>query len=585
MTKLDSAQSVALLSSAANKVVVAGPGSGKTRTLVALVARECTRYSAAQVAVLTFTNAAADEIKERLARDSNMDARLGFCGTLHSFLFLLLRSYPEHSGLPGSLALVEPGTADELLETVRAEMGVKVSGKRLQEAAREEYAKWLTSQSQPHFPEPESLDTREAIAAKEFYRRLITSGLLTFDTLLVFGLRLVIALTKAGKWPYRAVLWDEGQDGSGVDFDVLESCGAERKVIVADVDQSIYGFRGAEPARLVALTQPGSQWETITFETNYRSCQAVCRAANRLIGHNLDRLPKSTVPHRQEEGMSEAIPCHSQGGEIAVVTARIREFMEAGSSCSDIAILARTRRRAATFSEALMASGMPVRKRPEEAPAPADWKVAKLLLTAAAAPWSDFAVYGYVAMREGKQEADMLLRKAQLDGKPLKDLYLGSEDMWPESGDARLTPSDVADILTRHSLSRESVEKARGIAESLGGRRDPRNLAASLSEPPEKPDDGDMAGVTICTAHAAKGREFKHVFVVGMEEGTFPARKSMDSIEEERRLFFVALTRARDTVTCTWCRELPSYRGPTLQHGPAEPMEPSRFLFESGLIT
>lgn len=582
MMELDCKQLVALKSLAPLKVIVAGPGSGKTRTLVAMLARECTRFEAQQVAVLTFTNAAADEIKERLARDAHMDTKLGFCGTLHSFLFLLLRSYPGESCLPGSVALIEPESALEMLETVRVEMGVRIPAKGLIESYDRVFKGWVMNHPDKAFPPYDAGDSKDEIVAKAYFIRLASSGLMTFDTLLVFGLQLVRRLTQTGRWPYKAVLWDEGQDGSYEDFDILEACGAERKVIVGDPDQSIYGFRGAAPGRLAALTT-GDKWETTKLESNYRSTISVCAAANALIAHQLDRVPKITIPTRIEPGLAEMCACDSQGHEITLVLLWISGYIATGSSYSDIAILARTRHRASVFSAALLANGIPVRTRPEEAPAPKDWKQAKLLLTVAAAPWSDFAVYSYVAAREGREIAEKIRRQAQLEGKAMKGLYFGAGDLeWLVADDARLTPANVADLMALHSISRESIEKAHGIAEELGGRLDPRNLAAALSEPLEKPDEGDMRGVTICTVHAAKGREFKHVFIVGMEDDSFPSRKSLD-IQEERRLFFVALTRARDTVTCTWCREMAIYRGPKVQPGPAEPKEPSRFLAEAGL--
>lgn len=560
---LDQYQQAVVDSRAPLRAVAAGPGSGKTRTLVAAVVAESGHTPPEEIVVITYTTAAAREITERLAKGWTEDFRFGYVGTLHGFLFRMLRQCGSVLGYSSSLGILDEDTARTLLRAIADQMGVRAS-----EAALDH------SLSLPE-SELEHVRTPTSLAVREFYHRCRSSGSLTFDMVLRDGVRLVKLQLP---WHYTSLFYDEAQDGSDLDFEFIKSAPFLRKAVVGDGDQAIYGFRGGKPANFTALCNSGD-WELHKLQANYRSAAAVCGAANALISHAPDRVRKYTAAVSGRDGLVEAHAFEFPPMELHWTAEWARA---AHARDASVAVLCRTNREVQTFASLLRASGIPVREQVEEEK-PEDWRLCKLLIAALAQPWSPSVVHAYVTAKAGPKVADRLRREAELNLKSLFEVYFGnmsSAELILHSGE--VIPNILVGRLCAEGISEASIKILGAAITEEGWLSAPSlpDLLLLLGER-EKISKEEGHGVTVCTIHAAKGREWDVVVMPGCE-----ARKEQDSAEAEeaRRLYYVGITRAKESIHLTWCRNRPQSRGPNLPPGPMEPREPSPFLREAGLI-
>lgn len=551
---------------------LAGPGSGKTTTLVEAVYRRCIEDGPQSVICLTFTNAGAQEMKERLAKRYEQDSacestssqvRLGFCGTLHSFLLRLLRKQFQLAGLSCPPSVIEESTAISILIGVARDLGCKTSERKLIEQLRES--------------NPFSTVTRrmlvDEIVLMEFHRRLQQEGLLTHDALLHYGLRLIKAFDS---WGFKHLFVDECQDGADIDFEIYNAMPCQTKFYVGDPDQAIYGFRGGNVQNIVLMNNC-SIYETHFLETNYRCRQGICDAANSLIGKNSIRVEKFT---RASEGggLVRHFLVDSPISEMMNVAGMIAENIASGIKPESQAVLCRTNRQAKEFSDFLRSQGVAVAFS-ERPPEPSDWRKAMLVVSALAAPQSDLAWLALVEAVDGPKAAEKLKGIAAVKMRSVRETLIRGEgheigQRWYQN-DGLLSMSGFLGVESRARLHDACREL------SIGGEWTMADLANYLKSGERR--ETKQPGVAILTAHGAKGREWEAVFIVGLEEGSFPQAKKDTDIEEERRLMFVAVTRAKNQLTLLSCAARPQNRGPNLPPGPLEPKQVSRFVKEAGL--
>lgn len=436
--KLNEEQRAAVESPAKNRLAIAAPGAGKTRTLCAAVAHEIALGTPpSTIVVVTYTAAAAGEMERRLKGEFCVTGRLGYCGTLHAFCLSLIREHPNALGMPDRLSVIDDDQREDVLETVRAEMGIKCSAKKALELLEASKGADMPGTS------------KEALLVKEYHRRLRHAGLIDFDMVLKLGLDYIRAastvhpmhrylvesreiqdiLLKTHQWPFKAVFWDEGQDSADMDFDILSAMPCERKYLTGDSDQGIFQFRGGNVARFTRMAAPGSGWELHVLSTNYRSVATIVEHAQRLIEHNAGRVAK-TMKAVRDGGAVEVHRCETPGGELGYVLDKIVRLIcdndpdkeKSSDVLKSVAVLARTNRLADSVAQHLAANGVPVRKSKERA-VPMDWKRTKLLLTVLDNPHNDFAVYQYLVMKLGKTEADKLKQVAALNMTNLATAY------------------------------------------------------------------------------------------------------------------------------------------------------------------
>jgi len=542
---LDAAQAACVASAAPLKVAVAGPGSGKTRLLAAAVAAEPDPRAAC---VVTYTAAAARELRARLAA-AGVEA--GWCGTLHAFCLRTARERHALAGLPARLSVARDAQRESVMRSVLEDTGL---GRKM---TLSRALKWSESAVGAGALLAGRLPP-EALAAAEFHSRMLGCGLLDFQAVLDCGLAAAKAAAAAGEWPYRLLAWDEFQDSSPQDAAVMAAMPFGRKLAVGDPDQAVYGFRGGDPSAMLRLAAGGSGWEAHKLETNYRSCPEVCALGERVAAGQSRRLAKSCRPAPgAAPGEVREAACGSPQAEAAEVAAWL-----AGRDPSSCAVLCRTNWHAEQVAAALAAAGARVAERRSEA-LPEDWRAAEALLCALDNPWSDAAVAAHRECQVGAQRADAEARAARAAMVSLNESLGGRYSAGPWRREA-----------LKFGLSAGSVQRVLAAADALGDCTASEALLhlRSGEPPPASP------GVAVSTAHAAKGREWESVAVCGCEEGLFPQSKRDSDADEERRLFFVACTRASRRLLLCWSRSRPQWRGRGSPPGPAEPRERSRFL-------
>lgn len=549
-TQISSHQGVAAFNEADKVLMIAGPGSGKTATLIERLFHLLDQGCESEfMMVITFTNAAANELEKRIYSDQrwsigHADHTLGYVGTLHGFLMALLGKHHRLAGLPEKLSVIDDEQKVGLLEDIAKELGVK------KYSAKKESLKLRR-------PPAGVTLTQEELVAREYYRRLQSSGLLDFDSILHFGLQLIQNLVTLGweVWKWQALFVDEYQDSASEDSAIYGAMACRWKFVVGDPDQSIYKFRGGDVRNILALaesitegrTVPG--WALCTVEINYRCAVTICQAANRLIANNPHRLPKLTLAADYTDGRVDRIELNSAGSEMAFVAHAINQGLD--SPC-DIAVLARTNRIAEDFGKYLTGLGIGVRRK-KAVVQPGDWRMAKLLLTVLMNPWNDFAAKQYIEARRGDKEAKNLHSEAVMKMQSLNDFALhftGNENF--------------NELMVKEGISMESRQRMADAVLQLIDTKPVYTLSdllifISLGEE-HRQEEGE--GVTVTTFHSAKGREWHTVYLVAAEQEIVPdGRKNVD-IEEERRLFYVAITRAKRKLVITHCKTRPAPFGP-----------------------
>ncbi len=631
---LNESQREAVSAPAAPLLVLAGAGSGKTRVLVHRIAwlLAVEGVSPWGVLAVTFTNKAAMEMRGRIEQMLGHPVAGMWVGTFHGLAHRLLRAHWQEAGLPESFQILDSDDQLRLIKRIlRAENidearwpprqvqwyinGRKDEGLRpaMVEAGGDPYQQQLV---------------RIYMAYEEQCRR---SGLVDFAELLLRAWELwrdrphVLAHYRER---FRHVLVDEFQDTNTIQYAWLRLLVGDsgHPFVVGDDDQSIYGWRGAriENIQRFARDFPGTR--TVRLEQNYRSTGTILEAANALIAHNEGRLGKELWTAGEKGDPIRLYSAFNDLDEARFVVGRIQEWVEReGGRRSDAAILYRSNAQSRLFEEALMAAGIPYRVygglRFFER---AEIKDALAYLRLAANPADDAAFERIVNTPPrgiGERTLAALRERARARNTTLWQASLELDSVAPRARNALAAfrsliegialeleglelEAQVRQAIERSGLvehyGRESGERGQARIENLeelvnaarGFRPEAAAMAPGEPEVPEEPlaaflahaalEAGErQAGpsedcVHLMTLHSAKGLEFPLVFIAGLEEGLFPHQMSLQEpgrLEEERRLCYVGMTRARRLLylSCAESRRL---------HGSDSPQLPSRFLRE-----
>lgn len=559
------AQRAAIDSNSPELMAVAGPGSGKTATLVSRIQRLVaggTPHDA--IVVLTFTNAAARELQERLGTvkahvngDESMPPidvpPVGFIGTLHSFALRCLREHGHHIGYDRGVSLIDPEAADDLLAETAKQMGCKLSLKQLVE---------LRGAGRPTLKEYEFDVAR--ITVRAFYDEMRAAGVVDYDALLSEFARLLETETGAAAVgaSFLHLLVDEVQDSSPLDWKIYRALPIPNKCYVGDPDQAIYGFRGGSVAEMVAAEESPAI-EVVKLEENFRSCAEVCAAAQHLIEANRIRVQKVTRSVVGRGGGVELLePAENAGHEIAVVAERIRSELTAEPDAS-IAVLARTNWIAAAFRKELPELGIPVVTQKLVA-LPDDWRTARALVEFLTDPQNDTVAYFYLIARfiaDGmKPAAARLAARGLRIGAGAAGVALNQYA--PQLRFDRVNEADtVLHVAGTQKISREARAIMADRLADLPNGATAAELSLSLAELRSYEKEDTAGNVRVMTVHASKGREFDVVFLVGLEEEVFPGKRAADdaaAIEEERRVAYVGATRARRALYLSFARTRPT---------------------------
>lgn len=574
------AQRQAITSEQGEILVLAGPGSGKTRTTLQRIERLLEEGADPKMmVVISFTNAAANELHNRLPTDPTAGDKieLGFIGTLHSFCLRLLKDHGEGLGYGAGISLISPESAIDLLNSKAKQLGCKTPVKDL-----------LLLKAEGRPKRGTKLSLAQTVVAS-YFDDLKEAGIVDYDTLLM---EVRDALTgdskEATTFQFLVMarfMWlfvDEVQDSSAMDWQIYRALPCVYKFLVGDTDQAIYGFRGGRIAETVDYAaRPSTQ--VIKLEENFRSRSEICDAATALIRHNKKRVDKATISTKGPGGAVHIISVANEGEEIGFVSRTIGNILATNlaadaKSQPSIAVLSYTNAIASAFRDTLKGTGIPLVDF-QRAELPRDWPLARATVELLADPNNDALAYFYLVHLEeakgaapdaARAKAHEIRRAAAAAGRSINELSLGI--IRPE------TPGDAMRALADVPICRESRQILADRCKEMPRASTVAEFALSIAEVRAFEQEGEGDGVRVLTIHGAKGREFDFVFLVGAEDECFPGRsKTEEGIEESRRVFFVAMTRAKSTLYISYAHS----RGVTYgRHTTINERHPSRFIAE-----
>ena len=603
-------------------LVVAGAGSGKTRTVVHRIAYLIAERGVhpAEILAVTFTNKAAGELKSRLADLVGPRAGDLWTATFHSAALRVLRVYGERIGLAPGFPVYDEDDQLQVIKEVLAGLGLEARPAAVRgwidrvksrsagggfEAALAELPDWVAGIGPEAFA--------EVFAA--YQARMRALGAVDFSDLLLRAIELfeahpeVLARVQARA---RYIHVDEYQDTNPAQYRLTKLLAGEEANLVAvgDPDQSIYGFRSADLRNILRFAEDFPGAKVYKLETNYRSTEAILRVANAVIERNEARLEKTLRPARAGGEPVLRYAAYDHRDEAAFVAREARRLL-ARYRPSEIAVLYRTNAQSRVLEEAFRREGVAHRVVGGTAFF-ARREVKDLLAYARAAvlPGDDLALLRILntpprgigaksverlrelAGREGipfvaalRRSGEVLpARQAEAVGGFLR-LLEGLAELAAAGGPRAFFEEVLAATRYREHLlaepgGEERLENVEELLRAAGEWEEEKggDLAAFLDEVAltaraEEPGNGEGDAVSLMTLHNAKGLEFKVVFLVGVEEGLLPHRSStgLEELEEERRLFYVGITRAMERLYLTHASERELY-------GRRERVEPSRFL-------
>ncbi|GAB6868595.1 ATP-dependent helicase [Bacteroides rodentium] len=637
--ELNEGQRNAVLYNDGPSLVIAGAGSGKTRVLTYKIAYLLENgYQPWNILALTFTNKAAREMKERIARQVGPErARHLWMGTFHSMFLRILHVEAGHIGFTSQFTIYDTADSKSLIRSIIKEMGLD------EKVYKPGMVQARISNAKNHLVSPAGYaNNKEAYegdraakvpALRDIYRRYWErcrqADAMDFDDLLFYTFLLfrdhpeVLARYQE---QFRYILVDEYQDTNFAQHSIVLQLAKNHQhvCVVGDDAQSIYSFRGADIDNILYFTKVYPDTKVFKLEQNYRSTQTIVRAANSLIEKNQWQIRKEVFSEKEKGEAIGVYQAYSDVEEGDIVVNKIAELRrEKRYAYSDFAILYRTNAQSRIFEEAMRKRSMPYRiygglsfyqrkeikdviayfrlivnpndeeafKRIINYPARGigDTTVGKIIAAATGHNVSLWTVlceplaYGlnFNKGTVGKLQAFRELISAFITDAAEKNAYEIGADIIRQSG----IINDVCQDNSPENLSRkENIEElVNGMSDFCAQRQEEGNpnvlLGDFLSEvslltDQDSDKDGDDEKITLMTVHSAKGLEFKNVFVVGMEENLFPSGMVGDSpraLEEERRLFYVAITRAEEHCFL-------SYAKTRFRYGKMEFGSPSRFL-------
>lgn len=623
-------------------LVIAGAGSGKTRVLTYKIAYLLSQgMKPWSIMALTFTNKAAREMKERIGKLVGNDlAQHLYMGTFHSIFSRILRAEAEHIGFNNNFTIYDESDSRSLIKAIVKEMGLddkkykpaavhaKISMAKnnlMSAAAYESDAAIFEQNKRAQMPEVGKIFVA-------YVQRCKQANAMDFDDLLTLTYQLFrehedIRHKYAARFDY--VLVDEYQDTNHVQMSiVMQLCQEKQRVCaVGDDSQSIYSFRGANIDNILNYQRQFQGTRLFKLEQNYRSTQTIVEAANSLIKHNRNQIPKDVFSENAKGEKIQYKPAYSDKEEAAIVAKDVKRIRrEDGCQYSDFAILYRTNAQSRSFEEEFRKHGIPYRiygglsfyqrkeikdiiayfrlvANPDDEEAikriinyPARGIGATTVLKIADCAhqnqvsfWEVIGAperYG-LAVNKGtmnKLETFRLLISSFIERAQTTDVYELGDAIIKESGISQdIMSGKDADDLARQENLEEFLSGMSAFVEERReeGRFDELFLQDYLQDvalltDADSDGDKDEPRVSLMTVHAAKGLEFPTVFVVGLEENIFPSplsAASLRELEEERRLLYVAITRAEKHCILTNAKN-------RWRYGKMEFDNPSRFIDE-----
>ncbi|GMU21117.1 MAG: DNA helicase [Phycisphaerae bacterium] len=585
-------------------LVLAGPGSGKTRVIThraAYLARTITQPR--HILAITFTNKAAREMGERMRR---LDVGAGLtCATFHSFCARLLRMYGDRTGIKPNFSIYDESDQQSAMKRAIERTGVSAENftpaRLLNKISRAKNAMILAEEYEKRIQGWEDRATARIYRAYE--QVLAEDNALDFDDLLVRAALLLgndPELREHLEERYRYVLVDEYQDTNHAQYLIARGLALkhENLCVTGDPDQSIYAWRGANLSNILQFEGDFPKTHVIRLEQNYRSTPQILKAADAVIRHNRRRKKKELWTQNPDGPAVRVVECEDGTGEAMYIADRIGQHAESGGRYGDVAIFYRTNALSRHIEAALrdahipyqVARGVAFFNRKEIKDVLAYLKLAVNPLDGVALA----RIINTPPRGIGKTTVDRLFAHALETGRPALEL-LASPDQIPGISRASKNLKEFAKLMAglmqvvERGLVKDAIEhvvRHSGLLAGWSTSEDNSELenvdelinAGAEYDRQQEADGGGSVGdwltqvalvsdtdaidpelgaVTLMTLHAAKGLEFGAVFMAGVEDGLLPHQRSRQEggdIEEERRLCFVGMTRARRALTISYAR-------------------------------
>lgn len=630
LDKLNEQQRQAVQAPLVHQLVLAGAGSGKTRVLVSRMAwlMDIEHLSPHAILAVTFTNKAAGEMKARLADLLSLPTQGLWVGTFHGLCHRLLRRHYQEAKLPEQFHILDSDDQARMLKRVMTGMNLDIEQWPVKQAQSFINAKKDEGLRSQHIAAGHYGPTRTLVAIYHAYEQACqTAGVIDFAEIILRCHELLRdnpSLLAHYQQRFQAILVDEFQDTNSIQYAWIRLLAGSQAVVMAvgDDDQSIYGWRGAKIENIQKFTQDFPKTQVIRLEQNYRSSATILKAANALIMHNQARMGKDLWTAGKQGEKIVVYSAFNELEEARFVSERIALALQQGEAACNIAILYRSNAQSRVIEEALLRQGVAYRiyggVRFFER---AEVKDALAYLRLLANPNDDSAferVVNFPTRGIGEKTLDDVRQAAKEKQLSLwcAATQLLQQGCFPQRATAALRAfmqlieslqqqtqavalDEQIQTVILHSGLQAHFAKEKGdrseskldnLQELVNAAKQFRYEADVESEMPllvaflahASLEAGEMQAaayqdyVHLMTLHAAKGLEFPLVFLIGMEEGVFPARQSVEEpgrLEEERRLCYVGMTRAMQKLVLT-------YAEVRRQYGREEYHHASRFLRE-----
>ncbi|MDT8886072.1 exodeoxyribonuclease V subunit gamma [Aquirufa sp. LEPPI-3A] len=618
-------------------MIIAGAGSGKTRVLTYRTAHLIDKgVDPFSILLLTFTNKAAGEMRHRIESVIGTQAKNIWMGTFHSVFAKILRFEGERLGYTSNFSIYDTDDAKSLIRTLIKEQNLddkiykvnlvlnRISNAKNRLIGPEQYINSPVLEQEDRYAKiPMMGQLYKLYCTRCFQANAMDFDDLLFQTNILFRDHLDVLHKYQHK--FKHVMVDEFQDTNVSQYLITKKLSAVHQniCVVGDDAQSIYAFRGADIQNILNFERDYPDLTTIKLEENYRSTKAIVAVANSVIARNKNQLKKDVFTSNEDGDQIEIIRAGSDNEEGRIIASNIFETCQKeGLRFSDFAILYRTNAQSRSFEESLRRLNIKYRiigglsfyqrkeikdvlgylrfvvnQQDEEAfkriinlpkRGIGDTTIAKISLTAAEQSSTVWDVVANINQFQGvrgtapiEQFADLIKSYKLMVEVEQKDAYEIASHVAKTSGLVReLYEDKTVEGLARYQNVQELLNAIKQFVDSE--ENEDKSLSTFLqsvslltnADTTEDPNDKDK--VTLMTVHSAKGLEFKHVFLVGLEEDLFPSQMMLQSqadLEEERRLFYVAITRAEKKLMI-------SYAESRYQFGRLKSCEPSRFIDE-----
>ncbi|MEA2111398.1 MAG: 3'-5' exonuclease [Campylobacterota bacterium] len=615
---LNEAQSDAVRQIDGPLLILAGAGSGKTKTITSRLAYLLKEVGvpASQTLTLTFTNKAAKEMRERALKMIGTKSYPPLLCTFHKFGLLFLKFHIHLLGRENNFVVIDNDDKKRIIKKINSEIPTAL--------INSEISRYKNSLITPHeaYLQAELQNYKQIAKVYEEYEAyLLENNLVDFDDLLALAYKILDEndeLAKTTSEKYRYIMIDEYQDTNELQLKLVQKlcCNHNNICVVGDDDQSIYGWRGAHIRNILEFDQDFRDVNVVKLEKNYRSTQKILTVSNALIEHNRGRLGKKLHSTRHEGKDIVTIKSDHESEESKKIATLINGLIASGENASEIAVLYRVNALSRSLEEGLNRSGITYKlvgglrfydraeikdmisylrvitnhhdnfsiKRVVNKPKRGIGKatIDKLELESIATERSIFDLIDKLSL----SDLEAIVRK-----KNAKTLKAFAENIKSVKKIAEASTYDFIDALEEnfkikeiYANTQDSRERIANIDEFYGMFRDYviANPEASLDEflnettLQSEQDEVEGESIYIMSIHASKGLEFKHIFIIGLEEGFLPLLGDGSDIEEERRLGYVSFTRAKDTLTL-------SHTNSRFYKGRRTDLMKSRFFNEAGL--